>query len=266
MILSEYSQYCGRMKQPLQKPDIDKPSMYFVADYLREELDLILLTPGTFWHAYEFIKFIIPKNLKLFIPSIRPEFISDIYNLYMLLKDQIPTNWVFPQEVSYYDFEKGQIRDTKYVNEADPRLSISYLENPNLNNVFDIVVYSRNASNYFSFFLTEDRLQSLYRTSKCTLIHLPKSSTIYGGLSYDTALKLNHKYKKKLVPYDFASIEELYTYKRRAIPEADSLMKYEDDPDNELFPEDYTGDVTEVDIRELLDDDVTEGSVDDDSI
>ena len=266
MLIKEYSQYCGRMKQPLQKPDIDKPSMYFMSDVYRRELDLVLLTPGTCYHAFQFIKKFGPKKVVLFVPSIRIEFISDIYNLYMLLKDTIPTEWVFPLDSDHYDFEKGHIKDTKHTNEAEPRITISYIKNPEVENIFDIVIYTRSASNYFSFYLTEKRLLDLYRTKKCTLIHIPKSSTLYGGLSYDQASNINCAYRKKLVPYDFASIEELYNYKRRSIPDADSLTKSQNEAifdDDENFPEDYTGDVDDVDIINLLDDDVTEGAVDD---
>ena len=80
MLVPEYTQFVGRMKQPLQEPEIDIPSMYAVADSLKAELDLIILTPGSFLHAYNFIKEFGAKSVRLFTPSLRPEFISDIFN------------------------------------------------------------------------------------------------------------------------------------------------------------------------------------------
>jgi hypothetical protein len=252
MKLPEYSRYVGRMKQPLQKPDVDNPTMYMISDSLKHELDLILLTPGTFLHAYRFITSFNAKCVRLFLPSLRPEFISDVFNLYMLLKDNIPIQWVFPEEYPHYSFSSGQIKTDAYQNQFNPNLTITYIENDETENVYDIVVRTSDSTDYFSFYLTEKGARDLCNNKEYTLIHIPKSSTLYGGLTYDSVLKLNHKYKRKLVPQDFTSIEELYGYMGREVPEGTYIGQYEDDPDNEGFPDDYTGDITDEDILEML--------------
>lgn len=264
MLVPEYSQYVGRMKQPLQKPDIDNPTMYAVADSRRAELDLILMTPGSFLHAYNFIKQFGAKSVRLFVPSLRPEFISDIFNLYMILKDVIPIKWVFPKEYRHYDFTKGQIKEETYVNTVNPQLTISYIENSEVSNLYDIVVRTKNGTHYFSFHLTEKRLLELFKNRTCTYIHLPKSSTLYGGLTYDEALKIDRKYKRKLEPHDFTSVEELYKFKGRPIPDGKEINKFDDDPQTETdpLPEDYDGDMAEDDIMKMFEDDTSEGGKD----
>ena len=262
MLVPEYSQYVGRMKQPLQKPDVDNPTMYAVADSLKAELDLILLTPGSFLHAYNFIKQFGAKSVRLFTPSLRPEFISDIFNLYMILKDMIPIKWVFPKEYRHYDFTKGQLKTDSYVNTVNPQLSISYIENSEVSNVYDIVVRTKDGTHYFSFCLNEKKLVELYKNRSCTYIHLPKSSTLYGGLTYDEALKIDRKYKHKLEPHDFMSIEELYKFKGRPVPDGKEINKFEDDPQDEHYPDDYDGDMDKDDILKMFEDDTSEGSTD----
>lgn len=262
MLVPEYTQFVGRMKQPLQEPEIDIPSMYAVADSLKAELDLIILTPGSFLHAYNFIKEFGAKSVRLFTPSLRPEFISDIFNLYMILKDRISIKWVFPKEYQHYDFTKGQIKEKTYINTVNPQLTISYIENNEISNVYDILVRSKNGTHYFSFYLTKNKLLELYKNKACTYIHIPKSSTLYGGLTYDTAIIINKKYKQKLNPYDFTSIEELYNYNGRSVPDGKGINIFDDDPCNEPCPDDYEGDMSKDDILKLFEDDTSEGSVD----
>lgn len=252
MRLPEYVRYVGRMKQPLQYPNVDNPSMYMVSDSLKHELDLILLTPGTFLHAYKFITSFNAKCVRLFLPSLRPEFISDVFNLYMLLKDKIPIKWVFPEDYDHYSFSFGHIKTAAYQNQFDPNLTITYVSNENVEKGYDIIVRSSDSTNYFSFYLTEKSARELCNNKDYTFIHVQKSSTLYGGLTYDEVLKLNHKYKRKLIPRDFTSVEELYGFMKRPVPEGTYIDRYEDDPDDESFPEDYTGDVSDDDIMELL--------------
>mgnify|MGYP006916043025 CR=1 FL=1 len=264
MLVTEYCQYVGRMKQPLQKMEIDNPSMFALADSLKTELDLILLTPGTFLHAYRFILRFNPKKVCIFVPSMRPEFISDVFNLYMRMRGIIDISWVFPKEFPHFDFSKGQIKTDVYVNSFNQALTVTYLKNEEVSNVYDIAVRSQGGTHYFSFCLTESKLKSLYRSKKTTVIHIPKSSTLYGGLSYDEVAKLDRRYLQKVEPHDFTSIEELYKFKDRPIPDGD-LMAFDNEPKNTM-PEDFEGDVTTEEILALLSQDTSEGGVDNDPI
>lgn len=256
MKLPEYVKYAGRMKQPLQKSDVDRPTMFVVADSLKHQLCLILLTPCTYAHAYRFIQHSNVKSVRLFVPSLRPEFISDVLNLYVNLKDKVPIKWVFPERFNYYTFSLGQERTEVYFHPYNPQLSIEYIQNPNVDHVYDILVKSQNGTHYFSMYMTEQRFKELYYCREYTQIHLPKSSTIYGGMTYDMLFEMDKHFKRKMVPHDFASIEEYYTFMGRDIPDIDAenihTCKCQECRDKEEFdiPEPY--EVTDDEIMDMI--------------
>lgn len=216
MVGPSFSKYLGYMKQPIIQPELYAPSMYMLSDTNKQEMDLILLTPGTYNHAYQEIKNFNPISLRLFIPSLRPEFISDIFNLYMLYRDHMLIKWVFPDSYNHYDFSFGQIQTDSYQNQANTDLTIHYERNPNVDGVYDIIARSQDACNYFSFFLTEQKLSELMQDEHITFIHVAKSSTLYGGLTYDQILEAHRKhpsvFKRRIIANDFTSADELRLY------------------------------------------------------
>lgn len=250
MKLNEYYGYIGRLKQPLQYPDADRPTMFMVSDSLRTELDLILLTPGTYLHAYKYIVSFKPKSVVLFVPSLRPEFVSDVFNLCMTLKDQMPIKCVFPHEYNHYDFDKFILKTDVYMNQYSRWISFRYEENPNVDDVYDIIVHCENESNYFPMYTTPESAKSLYENDDINIINVPMSSTLYGGLNYTGVVNLNRKYRTKFIPSEFASVDEMYKVLRREKPDE----KYFDDPDDGPFPPDYTGDITNTEIMDLFND------------
>lgn len=209
MIQTQFSGYIGNFKQPLQKPESYRPTMYAISDNMRNELSLILLTPGTYLYAHKYIERFNPQSVKLFTPTVRFEMISDIFNLFMTWKDNIPINWVFPEITNYYDFDNGLLKSDTYMNPYDSTLAIAYIKNENVEDVYDIIVYDNDSMRYFSQYLTIEKLYSLYDDISCTTIEIPYRSTMYGGLNYlDIQTTCNKKYLTKLVPHSFASIDE----------------------------------------------------------
>lgn len=205
----QFSGYIGNFKQPLQKPEAYKPTMYVLSDFLRNELALVLLTPISYLHAYKYIKKFYPKSVKLFTPTLRIEMVSDIFNLYMSFKDIIPIEWVFPSESGYYSLDKGLSKTNSYINSYDSTLAISYIKNDAVENVYDIVIYDNESVRFFTQYLTKEQLDILYDNPLYTTIELPYTSTMYGGLSYlDIQTLYEKKYLTKLVPHSFASIDE----------------------------------------------------------
>ena len=205
----QFSGYIGNFKQPLQKPEAYRPTMYALSDHMRNELALILLTPGTYLYAHKYIERFNPRSVKLFSPSIRLEMVSDIFNLYMSWKDIIPINWVFPINADHYDFDNGLIKSETYLNSVDSTLAISYVQNENVEDVYDIIVYDNESVRYFSQYLTSERLDELYNDPECSTIEIPYKSTMYGGLTYfEIQTTYKKKYLSKLVPHSFASIDE----------------------------------------------------------
>lgn len=209
----EYIRYVGRMKQPLQKIEVEDPSMFAVADPEKVELCLIILTPGAFSHAYNFIKKSEARQVKIFFPTLRPEFISDIMNLYMALKDVIAVRWVFPESFNHYSFSLGHERCETYRHSVDPIISIEYRKNDKVDRLYDIVVRCEEGMHYFSLYMTSERFSELFYCKPCTFIHVSKSAPIYGGFCYDSLYVMDHKFKKKLVPFDFTSIEDYIAFK-----------------------------------------------------
>lgn len=225
MKMSEHYGFIGYLKQPLQVPNVDRPTMFMASDPMKNELDLVLLTPGTFLHAYKYILAFKPKQLKLFIPSFGPEFISDIFNLYMLLKDMIPTKCVFPDRIGHSEFDDGLIISDVYVNPYSTSISFRYEQNQHTDDVYDILVNTEDESNYFSMFMTKEIAKSLYDNININYINLPMTSTLYGGLNYNDVLNLDRKYKFKFRPTDFTSIDEMYRAFHREKPNNDNFEK-----------------------------------------
>lgn len=204
--------YVGRFQQPIINHNKQTPTMFMLMDDAKDELDLILLTPGTFPWSYDEIKCINPKSVRLFVPTLREEFISDIFNLYTTLKSLMPVvKWVFPDKATHSTFYNGQIVSMSHVNEYNTQLSVSYIKNDNAANVYDLVVKNENGSHYFSLHLTEEKLIELHDDFNIDYIHITTSNSIYGGLTYlDMLNSENTKYLDKLIPHSFSSMDEYY--------------------------------------------------------
>ena len=143
MDIKQISTYIGYYKILFPNESIDAvPSMYLIMDEMKKEADLIILTPGALNRAYKYLLNLDAINIRLFVPSLRPEFISDIFNLYMSLVYIKPIMWVFPDKPFYphIDFESGQIKQLNYINDHDSSISISYIKNENVDDVYDIIV------------------------------------------------------------------------------------------------------------------------------
>lgn len=255
MKLDEYSGYVGVLKQPLQSPERDRPSMYMIADSLKHELDLILLTPGTYLHAYKYIMEYRAKSVRLFMPSIGPEYISDVYNLCRDLKGKVPFKLVFPKKTNIYFVELSQIACTTYVNQFNRNISIRYVENitdkeNSIYDVYDIVVSTSHSTNYFSLSLSQTDLESFLNSDEYEYLHIPYSLPLHGGLSYVDLKDISRRDKKRIYPYSFTSVEEYYDYNNRELPVG--LGKFHDDPDDEKFPDDYEGDITDDEIMDMM--------------
>lgn len=215
MNTQQISEYVGLFKNPLQQMELDKPTMYIVCDKMKSEADLILLTPGTFLHAYEYLTELGVLNIRVFVPSLRPEFISDVFNLYMSKRFITPIKWVFPDKPFYphTEFEFGQVKTMNYINEYDSSISISYVKNDNADDIYDIIVRDEKSCNYFSQYLTEEKLFELYEDPEYTSINIPYSSTLFGGLTYkEISSTYKKKFLNKLNPHSFMSFEEYALY------------------------------------------------------
>lgn len=215
-LLDNYSGYTGNFKQPLSDLSLYGPTIYGVSDINKQELDLILLTPGCFYDAYKIIKQIGFIDVKIFIPSLDVLYISDIFNLIMDIAKYKPTiQWVFPllpQIPTSTLFEAMQLKNTFYQNSIDSNITIEYIPSEIAGrSVYDILVKDGNKTRYFCQYLSTTKLDLLYDLETIDEIHIPYTSTLYGGLDYMDAISIDKKYASKLVANDFCSVDE-YLY------------------------------------------------------
>ena len=224
--MTGHSRYIGRMKQPLQHPDTDNPTMFMITDARHCELDLILLTPGTFLHAYNLIVHGNYERIRIFLPSCGVEYISDIYNLYKELYKSKDIIWVFPkwehnerninlmypkyEGTDFIKFLDGQLKAFCYNHPTDKRIWIRYIKNPYIPGLYDIVTSNEDEVNYFTSYITENEVIDLYQNDEHNLIHVPYSTTMYGGLNYKQILTLGKKHRQKFVPNSFSCVDEFY--------------------------------------------------------
>lgn len=229
MKISDQCGYIGRMSQPLQYPDIDNPNMFVLFDYHKTELDLILLSPGAFLHAYRAIKFLNPRSVKIFTPSDKVDFISDIFNLCYEVNKIMPVQWIFPTKYKNISlFQQLQVKKENYQNPYDNQISISYKENPNISGVYDIIARTKDVVNYFTLFISEEQLTELWYDKSCDLVHLAASTPVYGGISYKNAIQKNGRYRNYLVPNNFKSVDEFYEFMKCSVPEGKYKEMWED--------------------------------------
>ncbi len=210
----EISGYIGWFKQPLERPKTSKPTMYMVSDWKKGEMDLVLLTPGCFLDAYHHIKIFGAVKTRIFVPSLRMEWISDIFNLYMAAKNITDIMWVFPERSDHHTFEQGHILSHAYNNEENPICGVSYVKNDNVDDVYDLIIYDSDGGHYFSQYLSEEEYsQLLEKESECVDIHIPYRSTVYGGLSYMELYEKDPAFARtKCVPHSFLSVADYYLF------------------------------------------------------
>jgi len=220
MKISNQCGYIGRMQQPLQYPDTDNPTIFVMFDYHKYELDVILLTPGTYLHAYRAIKYFSPRSVKIFTPSIQIDFISDIYNLCKTVSQLVSTQWVFPDKAENFSFWSMQDVKDNYINHFDSHYSISYIKNSEVDEIYDIVARTPDVVNYFTLHLSEPKMSELYYNHEYDLIHVAATTPIYGGLTYQKAILKNNNYRNKFIPNSFTSVDEFYDFMKYSVPES----------------------------------------------
>lgn len=254
MTKNPITEFAGRMRVPMEHPETDTASMFLVSDHDHTELDLILLTAGAFSSAYDCVRKFKPKILRIFTPSMNNVFVSDVYNLQKELSKTMDCLFVYPEKQEDVVLRDAQEVHRSWTNSADSSINILYVDNPKVKGVQDIIVRSRTGSHYFSVCMNRNRLLTLFKKKTCDRIYVPKSVTLFGGLSYDKIIEMNRLYHKKVEAFDFPSILELYQYRNRPLPQERK----------KVLPE-MPGNInvmTEEDMLALLDEDLSEGAGD----
>lgn len=214
-MLNIISGYLGLFKQPIDSKYVS--TMYGITDNTKDKLILILLSPSSFIDAYKISKHITYTEIYFVVPALDVLFISDIFNLFMKIKNIKPSaKWIFPkvpQIPTSVEFELGQIVTNHFVYDGyiDYNFNISVefiLSDGESRPFYDIILNDGNKTIYFSQYNTQEKIELLYNNLTIDEIHIPYNSTIYGGLNYNQLVALDNKYHNKLKVHSFLSIEE----------------------------------------------------------
>lgn len=212
------SGYAGLYKQPVEDKFVS--TLYCVTDNSKSKLIMILLSPSAFRDAYKISKNISYKEIYFIVPSMDIVFGSDLFNLYMKLRELKPyIKWVFPDKPEFPtsdEFEIGQIITDRFLYddfyEYELNLSLEFILSNKSDKVFyDILLTTDTKTIYFSQFNTIDKLNNLY--DNITFIdefHTAYSTTIYGGLNYHEIISQSPKLYNKLVVHSFLNIGEYH--------------------------------------------------------
>lgn len=188
-------------------------SIYCISDENSGELDIIILTIGTFADVYRLIKEAYCKYSKIrILPiSIQYDYISDIYNIVTCAQNlykniNITVEWVFPTSAPYYseEFDMGLFKTESFHNEADPSISFSFVES-GVTGLYDIIVYTPLTTKYFTLYCTEDKLLNLLEDTSINEIHMSGAASRHGGIC---GLSLPVK-SEKIRLFNFETREEL---------------------------------------------------------
>jgi hypothetical protein len=213
------SGYTGLFKQPIQTPNSYGPTVYCMSDINKQEVIFILLTPESYLDVYNLAKSLSIQNIKLLVPALDVLFISDIFNLFMTLREIKPNaKWIYPVEPSLstsVEFELGQDVNSVYTHPYDSSISISYIKDiyEKTHDFYDVVIMDGTNTIYLAQYMNAEKAAALYNDQSISQIHMPCSSTLYGGLSFTELLNLNSNYYKKFGINSFSSLAE-YTYYR----------------------------------------------------
>lgn len=211
------SGYTGLFKQPIQLSATYGPTIYCVSDLNKEEAVFLLITPESFLDVYNLAKSMAIQNVKLIVPAFDVLFISTIFNLFMALKPIKPgIKIIYPESSTIEtspEFENGlELTDT-YIHPIDNSIGISFVKDKyELSRTFyDIIIRDGEKVRYLAQYLNKEKAALLFDDETIDEIHIPYSSTLYGGLNYLELMQLNPEYRKKYVAHSFASITE-YSY------------------------------------------------------
>lgn len=246
---SAISGYLGLFKQPIDSRYVS--TIYGITDNTKGTLILVLLSPESFIDAYKISKLITYNQIYYIVPSLDVLFISDIFNLYMKIKNIKPNaKWVFPLNPpmsTSVEFENAQIKtdslsvsiaplynESLYYNQSnfynyETSLLINFVRSniDDARNYYDIIIRDSIKTMYFSQYITQTKMEVLYNDITIDEVHLPYNSTLYGGLNYNQLVTLNNKYHNKLKVHSFLSVEE-YLFCKQTILSRLGEVKYND--------------------------------------
>ncbi len=209
------SSYIGLFKQPVDGKL--KSTIYCITDRMKDRLIMIILTPSAFIDAYNISKRLTYTEIYYVVPSLDVLFVSDLFNIFMKIKTLKPyAKWIFPEKPDFQtsvEFELNQIVADHFMydgyNDYNFNVSLEFILSQDEGRKFyDILLNDGKKSIYFSQYMDADKLEKLYDDDTIDEIHIPYSSTLYGGLTYHQIMKISNKYYTKIRVHSFLTVEE----------------------------------------------------------
>lgn len=194
------------------------PSVYVASGEGCIELFIIVLTPPTPQELRKLAENIKYPYVKIFAPTIDACFISDIFNSFNKTKNKLygnvgiekNTKLIFPEDIQIptsIGFLDNVEKESTWINVEDVSLTIRYIDskNPYKTGCYDIVLSTDDNSKYFASYMDVAKLESfLLEYSDTMELHLPFSTTLYGGMTYlDVMEHVSAKDKKRIIAHSF---------------------------------------------------------------
>ena len=206
--------YTGLYRQPFSDNIAYGDTLYVITDDAHQELNVIILTPGAYAEVFRMASSITFQRINLFVPSMDALFLSDVFRLVVdLQKIKKIVRWYYPERVSVRPpnmlFEHAQVLSTYYLSKLIEGLTVSFQSastDENKAGLYDFKVYDGKLCDYFSLYMTKDKMANLL-SSKMDRVHFAYNSTFYGGCTVRELHEYN-SWRPHMVPNNFMNREE----------------------------------------------------------
>ncbi len=193
------SGYTGYLMQP--HPSNYNTSVLFVADYNKRELNIILTQPGSYSTAYRVASMANYQEVNIFVTCLDASFMSDVYRLAKDLRrlNKKSIHIIFPErlpmqvdsvikmnhfKVSTFESKNDRNIRIEYHLSKESDYNAALQNNASVNGcVYDILVRLGQKMIFVPGVLSMWNLAK-WCNCKGIEIHVPYSTTLYGGLSY----------------------------------------------------------------------------------
>jgi len=183
-----------------------KKTLPYLTNRTKQDLVLFILTPGLFNDAYKLASDPGYQRVYIMFPSDDHLFLSDIVRLQNTLSEiKVSCQVVFPHRIKKYGnstFWNNFIKRDHLLISSDDGVyhesftGIRYMKTTK-DNIYNFLVSIDTGGFLFANYLDDTMLDEYNSNGSIDQIHLPYTSTLYGGLTFKY-LKENMEYRKKV--------------------------------------------------------------------
>lgn len=206
--------YTGLYRQPFADHGLYGETLYVITDMYHQELNILILSPGSYMDICRFATAVTFQRVNLFVPTMDALFLSDIFRLVVdLQKIKKTVRWYYPEKVVVSPpnklFETAQVYSAHFISKAIADLRIEMMPastEENKKGLYDFRVYDGKSYDLFSLYMTEAKM---VESLNCTYdkIHFSYGAGFYGGVSV-REMSNHNAWRGKMVPNNFSSLAE----------------------------------------------------------